>query len=185
MFGGSFPLNSGHEISTELDYSLTGSHDFLDVFNVSSGYVYFDFPKANKNSDYNEFWGSLTWLELPNLPILISATLFTGYEIEAAAEGPENGQYYSWGFVSELNLTQRKLFQEDQKLSLEVTNWGNDGVAGLKPSRLYATELSASTSYSLIGFSIIPAFHYSFSHEKEINSGDDEVWGSIDIRYVF
>ncbi|MFC1624363.1 hypothetical protein ACFL28_03495 [Candidatus Omnitrophota bacterium] len=182
---GAFPLSAGHESATELDYSVTASRDFLDAFNVSSGYIYFDYTKANKNSDFNEFWGSFTWLELPGLPVPISATLFAGYEFEAAAEGPENGWYYSWGFGTELPLLDWVFFQKDQNLALGVTNWGNDGVAGLKSSPLYATEFSVSTSYSFKKFTLAPGVYYSLNHEEEINSGDDEFCGNISLSYAF
>ena len=42
-----FPTQDGHELSTELDYSTSVSHDFSE-FNWSGGYLYFDYPKNER-----------------------------------------------------------------------------------------------------------------------------------------
>ncbi len=85
---GAFPTSSGHERATELDYSIKASHDFT-AFNLSSGYVYFDYPKANDQSDVNEYWTSFSLFKLPLLPIDVSLNLFAAYETESAKGGPE------------------------------------------------------------------------------------------------
>ena len=182
---GSFPLNDGHEDVEELDYTLTFSKDLNDLFSTSLGYTYFDYPNTVGTADVSEFWTSATLNEIPFLPFNVSATIFVGYDIGTRSGGPDKGLYYSWGFDTELLLPKAVLFQESQTLALGVVNWGNDGVAGLKPSSLYATELALSTSYSLGSFKIIPNLHYTINHEEEINSGNDELWGGIEISYGF
>jgi hypothetical protein len=179
-----YPLKAGNVTGEELDYSVAISRDLKDILNISAGYTYFDFPKANKDSDSNEFWGSLTLTKLPFLPISVSFTLYAAYEFRASVKGPEDGWYYTWGFGTELDLPDWKIFREDQNLCLDVTNWGTDGIVGLKSSSLYATECSASTSYSFAGFTITPSFNYVFSHEDAINN-EDEIWGRIDVSYTF
>ncbi|MFH1479439.1 MAG: hypothetical protein ABIG92_06695 [Candidatus Omnitrophota bacterium] len=181
----STPLKDGHVTTEELDYSLTLSRSCMDKVKVTSGYVYFDYPRLDQYSDINEVWGSLTWCKIPYLPIDISATVLGAYEFEAASDGPENGWYYSWGFNTVLPLPDCKIFQNGQNISLGLTNWGNDGVGGLKPSRLYATDLSATTSYSFKKFTITPGFYYTINHVEQINSGDSELWGSISVSYAF
>ncbi len=148
----------------------------MDKLSVSSGYVYFDYPRLDKNSDINEFWSSLTWSKIPYLG---------GYEFEAASDGPENGWYYSWGLNTKLPLPDWKIFQNEQTVSLDMVNWGNDGVGGLKPSRLYSTEFSITTSYCFKKFTVSPSFYYTVNQEEEINSGSDELWGSISVSYAF
>ena len=179
-----YPLKAGNVLGEELDYSVAISRDLKDMLNISAGYTYFDFPKANNNSDSNEFWGSLTLREVPLLPLRLSFTLYAAYEFRATVEGPEDGWYYTWGFGRELDLPNWRIFQEDQNLCLNVTNWGTDGIVGLKSSSLYATECSVSTSYGLAGFTITPSFNYVFSHEDAINN-EDEIWGRIDVSYSF
>lgn len=181
---GSFPLVGGHEDSEELNYTLTFSRDVSELFNLSLGYTYFDFPNTGKTADVSEPWGSVTLNKIPVLPIDLSMTVFAGYDFQVAAGGPEEGWYYSWGFDTELSLPQAPFLQEDQTLALGIVNWGNDGVAGLKKSSLYATELSFSTSYAFKGFSITPNLHYTINHENSINADDDEVWGGIEISHT-
>lgn len=180
---GAFPMDNGHETSTELDYSLTASHDF-ESFNISSGYVYFDYPKANNLSDINEFWGSFSLFKIPALPFDMSFTVFAAYETEAKDGGAENGWYYSWGFGMDVPLPESQLTQEGQAASIGITNWGNDGVGGLKPSVLYATECSLSTSYTVNSFSFTPSLNYAINYEDAINK-DDEFWAGIDVSYSF
>lgn len=179
-----YPLKSGQVAAEELDYSLALSRDIKEKINISAGYNYFDLPKDNNNADANEFWGSFTLNELPLLPIPVSATLYAAYEFRATVEGPEDGWFYSWGFATELDLPGWQVFQEEQKLCLDITNWGTDGVGGLKSSSLYASEYSVSTDYNFAGFTITPSFHYLSSYEDEIND-EDEIWGRIDISYSF
>jgi hypothetical protein len=182
---GSFSLNKGHEDAEELDYTLTFSRDMLDAFDISAGYTYFDFPNANDKSDVQEPWASVTLNKIPALPIDVSMTVFAGYDFKAASGGPDEGWYYSWGFDTELPLPPLPFFQEGQTLAMGIVNWGNDGVADLKPSGLYATEFSLSTSYDIAGFSVSPGFNYIVNHKEEINSGDEEVWCGIEISYLF
>ncbi len=181
---GAFPMSGGHEDSEELDYTLTFSRDLSDLFNLSLGYTYFDYPNTGKTADVNEPWGSVTLNKIPTLPIDLSMTVFAGYDFQAAPGGLERGWYYSWGFDTELPLSQTAFSQEDQTLALGVVNWGNDGVGGLKSSSLYATELSLSTSYAFKDFSITPNLHYTINHEESINADDDEIWGGIEISHA-
>ncbi|MCF7908227.1 MAG: hypothetical protein K9L86_05110 [Candidatus Omnitrophica bacterium] len=183
---GSFPMNSGHEDGEELDYTVTFSRDlFDDQFNFSTGYTYFDFPNTASTADVSESWLSGTLNKIPFLPIDVSASFFAGYDFQAKSGGPDEGWYYSWGFDAELPLLKHSLIQEGQTLALGVVNWGNDGVADLEPSSLYATELSLSTSYALGGFSLTPSLHYTINHEEEINNGDEELWGGFEVSYGF
>lgn len=179
-------LRKGHVDDEEIHYAGSVSRNFLDTFNVSLGHIYFDFPKAGQNDDCNETWGSFTWLKLPLLPIPVSATLFAAYDFEAAADWVfENGWFYSWGFNTALPLPDDSIFQKEQKLNLGITNWGTDGVLGHRPTKLYATEFSVSTTYCFGSFGISPCFYYSLNHEESINSDDDELWGAITVCYTF
>jgi hypothetical protein len=181
---GSFPLNRGHEDAEELDYTVAFSGNLLDeVFNVSTGYTYYDYPNTNNTSEVQEPWIVITLNKIPAIDI--SATIFAGYDFQAASGGPDEGWYYSWGFDTELVLPKLPFFQEGQTLAIGIVNWGNDGVADLKPSSLYATEVLFSTSYDFKDFIITPSFHYSINHEEQINSDDDEIWGGIEISYAF
>lgn len=183
---GSFPMNSGHEDAEELDYTLTFSRDLLDeVVNISAGYTYFDYPNTASTVDVSEPWISATWNKLPFLPIEVSFTGFIGFDLQAKSGGPDEGIYFSWGFDTELPLSELAVFQEGQTLALGIVNWGNDGPADLEPSSLYATEISLSTSYGVAGFSISPNLHYTISYEELINSGNDELWGGIEVSYAF
>lgn len=182
---GSFPISGGHEDGEELDYTLSFSRDISDLFNVSAGFTYFDFPNTGQTADVSEPWLSLTLAKLPLLPIDVSLSGFIGYDLQATSGGPDEGIYFSWGLDTELPLPQIALFQEGQTLALGVTNWGNDGVADLEPSSLYATELAISTSYDLSGFSISPNLHYTISHEEQINDGNEELWGGIEVSCSF
>ncbi len=183
---GSFPMNSGHEDSEELDYTIAFSRDVFDErFNISAGFTYFDFPNTSGTADVSEPWGSMTLNKIPGLPIDISATVFAGYDFAAKSGGPDEGWYYSWGFDTEIGLPVLSIFQDEQTLVLGVVSWGNDGVADLESSSLYATELSVSTSYALAGFTITPSLNYSIGHEEVINSGNDELWGGIELAYSF
>jgi len=182
---GSFPTNSGHEDSEELDYTLTLSTDLGELFNISSGFTYFDYPNTGKTADVSEPWLSLTLNKLPFLPIDVYLNGFVGFDLQAASGGPDEGVYYSWGLGTDLPLPDLVLFQGDQALSLGVVNWGNDGVADLKPSALYATEISLSTSYALAGLNITPNVHYTINHEELINEGNDELWGGIEVSCAF
>lgn len=185
-FWGSFALSEGHEDGEEFDYTVSLSRTLLEVLDTSVGFTYFDFPNSGSTTDVAEPWISLTLNNIiPDFPIEIAANVFAGYDFQATSGGPEEGWYYSWGFDTEVPLSKCVLTQEDQALALGIVNWGNDGVAGLKPSVLYATEFSASTSYSLGKFSISPGLHYVVNHEDKINSGDNEFWAGIDISYAF
>lgn len=180
---GSFPSGGGHEELTELDYSATLSRDF-ELFNLSSGFTHFDYVKANRYSDLHEIWMSASLFKIPILPVDVSFNVLAAYEFEAVNEGPEDGMYYSWGFSTSVPMGRCPLAQEEQTFDMAVTNWGNDGVTGLKPSALYATEITLSTSYAAGPVTITPGFMYVASHEKEINE-DDEIAGTIDISYSF
>ncbi len=183
---GSFPLNSGHEDGEELDYTLAFSRDIFDeAANISAGYTYFDYPNSGSASDVSELWISATLNELPFLPIEVSLSGFIGYDLQAKSGGPDEGIYFSWGLDTELPLPQLSLFQEGQTLALGIVNWGNDGVADLEPSSLYATEISLSTSYEFAGFNISPNLHYTINYEEQINNGDEELWGGIEVSYAF
>jgi hypothetical protein len=184
---GSFPVTGGHEDSEELDYTVSFSRDFMEeAFNISVGNTYYDYPNTSSTADVNEPWLSFTWNELPFLPLPVSMTLFGGYDFKARFEGPEEGWYFSWGFDTELPLPAAGgIFQEGQTVALGVVNWGQDGVAGLTPSSLYSTELSASTTYAAGSFTFTPNMHYSFMHEDTINGGKNELWGGLEVSYAF
>jgi len=182
---GSFPLRSGHEDAEEFDYTVTFSRDLIDNVNVSVGHTYFDFPNTTSKTDVSEPWLSVTLNKIPAFPIDVAMSVFAGYDFQTTSGGPDEGWYYSWGFDTELPLPIFPIFQKDQTLALGIVNWGNDGVADLKPSSLYATELSFSSSYAFWGFSITPGIYYTINHEEEINSGDDELWAGVDISYAF
>lgn len=183
---GSFPLDKGHEDGEELDYTIAFSRDLLDEkFNLSVGYTYFDFPNTSSTSDVSEPWWTITLNKIPGLPIDLSFSVFAGYDFAAKSGGPDEGWYYSWGFDTELLLPEFALAQEGQTLALGIVNWGNDGVADLEPSSLYATEFSAATSYALGGFSLTPSLHYTINHQEQINSGDEELWGGFEVSYGF
>jgi hypothetical protein len=156
-----------------------------DRFSISAGYTYFDFPNLSSKSDVQEPWASVTLDRISALPIDVSVTVFAGYDFKAASDGPDEGWYYSWGIDAELPLSELPLFQKGQTLAVGVINWGNDGVADLKPSLLYATEFSVSSSYAFADFSITPSFAYTINHEGSINSGNDEIWCTIGISYTF
>lgn len=181
---GSFPLDKGHEDNEELDYTLTFFRDISELFSLSVGYTYFDFPNTGSTADVQEPWASITLNKIPALPIDVSMTVFAGYDFEAASGGPDEGWYYSWGFDTELPLPQSPFLQESQTLAVGIVNWGNDGVADLKASSLYATELSLSLLYAFKGFSITPNFHYTINYEDSINNDDEELWSGIEISYA-
>jgi len=183
---GSFPMNSGHEDGEELDYTITFSRDVLDEkFNISAGYTYFDFPNTASTADVSEPWISLVLNKIPFLPIEVSANIFAGYDFQAKSGGPDEGWYYSWGLATDIILPDLAFIQKDQVINISLTNWGNDGVADLESSGLYATEVSISTSYGFSDFTITPSLNYSIGHEDEINSGNDELWGAIELAYSF
>lgn len=181
----SLPVKSSHEDAEELDYSLFLSRGLSEYFDASAGFTYFDFPNANKLYDVMEPWFSLTLKKIPVIPLDISMEIFGGYDFKVASGGPEEGWYYSWGLGTEVPLIKSAFFQNGQALEISITNWGNDGVAGLKPSVLYATEFSFSTTYKFRDFDVTPSLNYSLCYEDEINSGDDELWAAIDISYSF
>ncbi len=182
----SLPIQAGHQSAEEIDYSFTLSRDILDqAINLSAGYVYFNFPHSGRTADIQEPWLSLTLNQIPILPIAISTGIFAGYDFKVKSGGPNQGWYYAWDLGTEFALPKTSLTQEGQTLSLGAVNWGNDGVADLKSSVLYATEFSLSTGYSLVDFSITPSINYSMNHESQINNGDDEIWGGIEISRAF
>lgn len=119
------------------------------------------------------------------LPIDVSMSVFAGYSFKATSDGPDEGWFFSWGFDTETPLPNICLFQEDQTLALGIVNWGNDGVADLDPNPLYATEFSASTSYALGKFSITPNINYALNYDEDINDGNDEFWGGVELSYAF
>jgi len=179
-----YPLESGNVAAEEIDYTIALSHTVADRLDLSFGYSYGDFPKANRDSDFNKFYATLALDEIPNLPIKVAPHMYLAYQFEAAAEGPEDGWYLSWGFTTGLSLPVWKIFQKDQGIYMDITNWGTDGVASINPNFLYATEYSLSTDYNFSAFTITPSFHYLASYDEDINS-EDEVWGRIDIHYAF
>ena len=183
---GSFPLVDGHEDAEELDYTLTFSRNcFEEALSIAAGFTYFDFPNTSSTADVSEPWAGITLNSIPGLPIDVALDLFAGYDFKAKSGGPDEGWYYSWGLSTEFPLPESLIFQDGQTLSLGVTNWGNDGVANLEPSFLYATDISLSTSYELASFSVSPSLNYTINHEDSINSGDEELWGSIEVSYAF
>jgi len=182
---GSFPLNKGHEDLEELDYTMSLSKDLTDSISLSLGYTYFDYPNTGKTADVQEPWMSLGFGKIPGLGIDITPSIFLGYDMEAASGGIDAGWYYSFGFDTELPFPQCALFKQGQTLAISVVNWGNDGVADLKPSFVYATDIGFSTTYDLGQFSVTPSFHYVLNYEDEINSGNDETWAGIEIAYAF
>lgn len=182
---GSFSLNKGHELADELDYTLSISPHTEEAYSLSFGYTYYDYSNADKYSDVYEPWVSFTLNRIPHLPLDISFNIFAGYDFAAASGGPDEGWYYSWGFSIDLPLPKSLVAQKDQFLSLDITNWGEDGVADLKPSFVYATEFSLSTTYTFKYFSISPSINYTLNHKDEINSGDDEVWVGLSFEYTF
>ena len=182
----SFPLSRGHENAEEFDYTVSLSNNFWEVWDASFGYTYFDFPNSGSTADVSEPWVSLTLNNIvPDLPAEIAAHVFAGYDLQAASGGPDEGWYYSWGFSTELDLPSSMFMQEGQSLSLGVTNWGNDGVAGLEPSGLYATDLSLATSFNLGKLNISPGLNFMLNHESKINNGDDEFWAGIEFAWAF
>jgi len=183
---GSFPLSDGHEDAEELDFTVTFSRDILDeIFNISLGSTYYAYPNTVNTANISEPWGALTLNKIPFLPIDVSATVFAGYDFEAHHGGADEGWYYSWSLDTEIPLSRLAFSQKDQKLDIGVINWGNDGVADLKPSTLYATEVYLLTAYTLNNFNFVPSVHYVISHEDEINNGDNEVWFSLSMGYTF
>jgi len=183
---GSFPLSSGHEDAEELDYTLSVSRDFLEgLLSISEGYTYFNYPNTGRTADVSEPWMKLAVNQIPKLPIDVSINLFAGYDFQAASGGPDEGWYYSWGFGTNILLPKSKVFQDGQALVVGITNWGNDGVADLKPSVLYSTDFSISTSYGFGNMSISPCLNYTVNYEDKINNGDDELWGGVQISYAF
>jgi hypothetical protein len=181
---GSFPLTSGHEDLTELDYTLSYSRELTDCLEVVLGYTYYDYPKADKDSDIQEPWVSLTISNLPNLSLL-SINLFAGYDFNVSSNGPDEGWYYSWGIGLDIPLPECPFFQDAQTLGLSITNWGTDGAQDLKPCSLYATEISLSTTYNLGKLGITPSLNYVINHEDEINNGKEEFWVGLDLSYSF
>jgi len=182
---GSFPMSGGHENGEELDYTIAFSKDLADSYNLSFGFTYFDFPNTGSTADVSEPWLSLTFNKIPLLPIDISANVFAGYDFQAKSGGPDEGWYYSFGFGTEIPLIDSLVTQEGQALSLSMINWGNDGVADLKPSFVYATDYSISTSYNLGSLSISPSINYIVNYEDQINSGDCEFLTGLGFSYAF
>jgi len=183
---GSFPLSRGHEDAEEIDYTLSASRTVFETLNIAGGFVYFDYPNTASTADVVEPWMSCTFNDImPALPVEIAAKVFAGYDFQAKSGGPDEGWYYSWGLGTSILLPKCALTQEDQALSLSFTNWGNDGVANLKPSCLYATDLSVATTYAAGKISFTPSINYTMNYEDEINSGNSELWGGITIGILF
>lgn len=178
------PLTGGHVSSEELDYAFTASHDF-ESFNISIGHTYYDFPKANDDSDNHEVWMGASLFDLPYLPISVSFDIFAGYNFRSSSGGPEDGWYYSWGFATDQDLPSWEIFQKEQQLNLAVTFWGNDGVAGNEPSALYAIDFAVATDYAYQGFTITPSIQWVINNEDLINDDDYELLGRIDVSYSF
>lgn len=182
----SFPVDDGHEVGEEFDYTISFSRDVVEGINASVGYTYFDFPNLGTSvADVQEPWISVSVDKIPFLPLDISFSTFVGYDFDAEQGGHEDGWYFSWGFGTDVPLPELALTQEGQSLSLGVTLWGTDGAAGLKPSYVYATDLSVSTSYAVGALSISPSINYTINHEDAINSGDCEFWTGIELSYAF
>lgn len=182
----SIPANRGHQDLQEIDYTTRlAKNVFNDWLNLSCGYTYYDYPNANRKADISEPWMLVTLNKIPGLPINISMPLFAGYDFKVDKEGPDEGWYYSWGFATALNLPKLPIFQKDQLINFSITNWGQDGVANLKPCALYATEFSSSLTYSFKGFNFTPNLQYTLNHRKEINNGHAEIWGGLKVAYVF
>ena len=179
-----YPLKSGNVSAEEIDYAIELSRNITDSLDLSLGYSYIDFPKANRNSDFNKLFTTLALDEIPDLPLKISPHIYAAYQFEAAAEGPEDGWYYSWGFNTEFSLPDLRIFQKDQSINLDITNWGTDGVAGIKSNSFYASEYSLSTDYRLFGFTITPSVNYVASYDDDINE-EDEFWARVDLSYSF
>lgn len=179
---GSIPVSGGHQDAEEIDYSLIFSKD-VGALNLSLGFTYFNFPNTSLDSDVSEPWLAIGG-PLPFLPDL-SFNIFAAYDFKVTSGGPDQGWYYSWGFGYNLPLDFLAVVQKGQTLDFAVTNWGNDGVADLKPEFLYATEFSLSTTYSLAKLSLTPSVNFTINHKDDINSGNEEFWTGITLAYNF
>ena len=182
----SIPTNRGHEDAEEVDYTFTLAKDVLDDnFNVALSFIYYDFPNTASTADVSEPGLTITLNKIPHLPIDISMFVFAAYDFKARSGGPDEGWYFSWGFDAELDLPNFAIFQDEQTLALGIVNWGNDGVADLDPDTLYATEFSAATSYTFGNFTFTPNLHYALNYNENINDGNDEIWGGLEVSYTF
>jgi len=177
----SFPCCDGHQDAEEVDYSLNLSRDLTEKLSVAGGLTYFDYTNTHNAADAVELWaqGDFT------LPAEIVMTLFAAYDFEAKSKGPDDGLYYSWGFSREFALSESPASQPGQTITLSVTNWGTDGAYDFKPCFLYATELSVATTYKVGSFDLTPSLNYSIGYEEQINNGDEELWGGIEVKYAF
>lgn len=184
---GANSVTGGHEDGEEYDYTLSYSKDLADgAYNLTTGYTYFDFPNGGSTADVGEPWASFTVSAPENIGGLpFSLSLFAGYDFATKSGGPDEGWYYSWGIDTELSLSGCPLATQDQTLSVGIVNWGQDGVADLKPNSLYATEINLSTGFSVGEYTLTPSIHYLIGHDEAINNGDEEVWFGFEVSRGF
>ncbi len=181
----SWAIDSGHEEADEIDYSVSISRDVCDFLNVSTGYVYFDYPNANSLADVNEFWGSISILAIPGLEeIPLSTTIWAGYDFPVDSGGPERGWYFSLTEAVEVELPKVSEMLDAPVLGSAITIGGTDGVGGVDAELLSYIQYSLSMTIGKGNVSFGPSLHYVDNFEDTIND-NDEIWVSCDFSVGF
>jgi hypothetical protein len=180
---GSFATSSGYEQGDELDYSFSYKPNLDLPYEVTLGSTYYDFPQLNRRSDALETWINLAADDLTSLDLTLN--LFAGYNFKVASGGPNPGWYYAWGVSKDFKLNSLLAKDEEQNISLTLTNWGTDGVADLSPSLVYATQVSLDTRYEFSDFAITPSLNYVVNYESGVNQGKEEFWLGLTVAYSY
>jgi hypothetical protein len=179
----SLSVSAGHENLEEYDYTVSSNRDFWDLFNLACGWTYYDYPNTAGTADAHEPWFGFTWLKLPMISWDTTFKIWLGYNFEPRSGGLDSGIYYSYGTDTKIPLLLTSFTQSDQTVGFSVTNWGQDGVADLRPSFLYATDLGIYTNYNFGKFMITPNVHYVVNHRETINQGTNEFVSGVNVSY--
>jgi len=185
---GSFPIGSGNENWTELDYTFGYGHTFFEeekyALEIGGNYIYYDYPKLNRFADTQEIGVGIA---LPRLISFGEIALVPGYY--GGKLWPTKGQDDVAGGVHILSLNCdipvpcpiRK--DVDQVFSLFTDLTYNDGAFNADHDWSHAT-VGLSTGFAIGPVTVTPALYYQKSMDDSVNN-EDELWGGLSVSYSF
>lgn len=193
---GSFALESGHEDTDELDYTLYHStllfEDETYAVDFGTNYVYYDLPNtSSKDTDAQEVGASIAF---PSLIPLGPSTLVPSYSVgylwprgDEAAFGVDDGWFHTLGLSYDIPLPPLFPQQEEQSFILFADVTYNDGAFDTDPGFTHST-VGVSASLVWKNFSLRPFANYQWSFKDDLDDNfnpEDELYGGVSLGFAF
>jgi len=180
-------INEMTRLDCAIAYGLSLFEEEAYAMDLSTNFIYYNFPKLNHTADIQELGAGVS---MPNLLAIGDIALVPAYYAgqvwpNSSGSGMVAGGVHILSLSSAVEVPCPVHPEESQAFNLSVATVYNDGLLSSDTDHDWShVVFGVSTSLEIEPVTVTPAINYQVSMDDSVND-EDELWGGVSVAYSF